>query len=261
MEVKLSDRMNVIVEYVDADAVVADIGTDHGYIPIWLMKNRKCKKVILSDINSGPLEKAAENIRKYVPEMENSVDIRQGSGLDVLDINEADTVIIAGMGGILIKNILEARLDIVYDLKKMILQPRNNSPHLRSWIKKLDGFTIVNELIVKEASKYSEILIVKKDGELTEHEVKNIAQAETIENMLPFPKHVYDEFPAMYILNNTSVIRDYLSVKLSVAEKILDEIRIQGKSKRSEELLAESENKVLYIKQFVDAMDQMYCIE
>ena len=100
MELKLSERLQMMADAVAEGAAAADIGTDHGYLPIWLACNKRCRRVILSDINHGPLRKAQENIQNYLPDF--PFDLRQGSGISVLDPGDADTVIIAGMGGNLI---------------------------------------------------------------------------------------------------------------------------------------------------------------
>ena len=134
-KLKLTDRMQVIADLVNDGEIVADIGTDHGYIPLWLLINGRCSDVILADINQGPLDRAAANAAVYL-EHENAakLDMRLGSGIEVLENGEADTVIIAGMGGILIRDILSHDIAKTRSLKKLILQPRNNSDELRRWI-------------------------------------------------------------------------------------------------------------------------------
>jgi len=209
MQIKLSDRLQAIAEHVEKDEVVADIGTDHGHIPIWLMANKKCRGVILSDVNKGPLKKAAENIEKYMPGV--SFDLRLGNGISVLEPGEADTVIIAGMGGLLIKQILSEEPDKVRLMKKLILQPRNNSAELRNWLKKSEYFTIVDEQVVKEVDKYSEIITVLGNEFVAEDDAERIAAAERIEKLLELESSIYEEFPVMYLAAIGKVSEDGFS--------------------------------------------------
>ena len=101
---KLSKRLQTIADFVKKGAVVADIGTDHAHIPIYLIKNNIISKAYACDINAGPLEKAKENINYYGVK---NIELRLSNGLEKLKTDEADTFIIAGMGGELIIDILD----------------------------------------------------------------------------------------------------------------------------------------------------------
>ena len=100
----LTVRLDCIIGYVNSN-VVADIGTDHAYVATELIKTNRAKRVIATDVNQGPLNAAIENIKKN--NMENVIETRLGSGLSVLKKGEADTIIIAGMGGELICEIIK----------------------------------------------------------------------------------------------------------------------------------------------------------
>ena len=102
--IKLSDRLQKIADFIEPGESVADIGTDHGFLPIALWEQGKSPHVILSDINSGPLEKARFNINKHFPEKQ--FDIRIGNGIQTIRPAEVDNIVIAGMGGLLIAEIL-----------------------------------------------------------------------------------------------------------------------------------------------------------
>ena len=119
---KLSKRLQTIADFVKSGSIAADIGTDHAHIPIYLIKNEIIKKAYACDINRGPLEKARENIEFFG--VEDSIILRLSNGLEKLGNDEADTIIIAGMGGELIIDILE-RGKIFYDKKNtFILSPQ-----------------------------------------------------------------------------------------------------------------------------------------
>jgi len=155
--IDLTPRLRCITNLVDAD-VAADIGCDHAYAAITIIDEKRAKKVIACDINQGPLDIARENIEKY--NKSSYIETRIGSGLSPLFQNEADTIIIAGMGGELIENILRE------DIKKakaatLILQPMNSQETLRKWLIE-NGFLIEKEDIEKEGFKVYNIMLVKK---------------------------------------------------------------------------------------------------
>ncbi len=249
MKLTLSDRMQAIADQVGPDDVVADIGTDHGYIPIWLTINNRCRHAILGDINAGPLEKAQESITKYAPDK--IFDMRLGSGIEVLQPGEADTVIIAGMGGILIKNILLAEMHKTKLFKKMILQPRNNSDVLRSWLEELDGFVITKEQVVKEVDKYSEIITVKAVSEITPAEYSAIDEASRLKDKMDIPSDFYFDIPALYLTDVNNTVIEYLNRRIAVTEYIAESIKSKGQSESSADQLREIEQKTGYINRIL----------
>ena len=103
---KLTDRLLKIASLVDNGKRIADIGTDHGYIPVYLLNQNKIQYAILGDVNKGPLENARKEVTRN--KLQDKVDLRLGSGIEVLKENEVDEIIIAGMGGMLINNLLKA---------------------------------------------------------------------------------------------------------------------------------------------------------
>ena len=111
---ELSKRLNWIIEKLDKVEIIMDVGTDHGYIPIYLVKNNIAKKVIASDINKEPLKKA--KINASLDGVLDKIDLRLGGGLSPLKNREAEAVIIAGMGGNLIRDILENDKEILTPL-------------------------------------------------------------------------------------------------------------------------------------------------
>ena len=118
--IKLTPRLKTIAEEIEKGETMADIGTDHGFLPIYLWEAGLCPKVIMTDISRGSLSKADENCRSLHPETE--FDLRLGSGLEVLSCGEVDSVVIAGMGGILMTEILGADVQKAWSFRKLILQ-------------------------------------------------------------------------------------------------------------------------------------------
>lgn len=161
----LSRRLQWIVDKLDKCEVIMDIGTDHGYIPIYLIKNNIAKKVIASDINKDPLKKA--KINASLDGVSEFVDLRLGGGLQPLKNNEAQGIIIAGMGGNLIRDILEHDFNKVKSLDYLILQPAQNPEVLREYLYTHD-YEIIEEDVCIDEGKYYELFKVRyKEGEYT----------------------------------------------------------------------------------------------
>lgn len=158
---KLSDRMQVIAGHVRPGDVVADIGTDHGQIPVWLFAHEICPKAILSDVSPGSIAKAKETAAAY--QFGEGLSFRVGDGLQVLSAGEADTVIIAGMGGKLIRQILAADPAHTASFRTFILQPRKGSGPLRKWLLS-EGFRIASEDVVRESHFLPEIITAVSPG-------------------------------------------------------------------------------------------------
>ena len=145
----LNKRLETLSAFIKDGETVLDIGCDHGFLGIYLTLNRSNIKVISSDINEKPLEKARENILKY--HLENKIETRLGDGLSVMS-NDVTTIVISGMGA---ENIINILKDIkkYTNVNKLILSPNNDFLLLRKEICKL-GFKIENEKIVLEKGKY-----------------------------------------------------------------------------------------------------------
>ncbi|EHL16173.1 hypothetical protein HMPREF9629_01429 [Peptoanaerobacter stomatis] len=157
----ISERLQYIIDVVPILDTIADIGTDHGYIPVNLIKKSKAKKIIASDISKQSLQKAKDIIIKN--HFENLIDTRLGNGIDILDIDETDGIIIAGMGGILISKILETSYSNKFINKKpvLILQPVQQAKELRYYLYE-NNFKITDEYVMQENNKIYHIIIAEK---------------------------------------------------------------------------------------------------
>lgn len=145
---KISKRLKQIASYVDDNSSVIDVGCDHALLSIYLVENKKNIKVTASDINEGPLQKAKENIKKF--NMEDKIEVSLANGLEKLT-KETDTVVIAGMGYLTIKNILEnGNLD---NIKTMILSVNDDFDLLKNFMRKI-GFSITKEEIIEDHNKF-----------------------------------------------------------------------------------------------------------
>ena len=147
----LSKRLKTVADCVTPGNVVADVGTDHGYIPIYLASHGISPHVIAMDVNEGPLSTAGRNIS--LNNVDNLVSTRLSDGLKELGPHEADTVIISGMGGLLTVRILKDDMDKVRSLKELILSPHSDWDVVRHFLHD-EGMMITDEHMVIDDGKY-----------------------------------------------------------------------------------------------------------
>jgi len=162
----LSERLKAVADEVLYDTI-ADIGTDHGYLPIFLLKSGKIKKAVACDINEGPLLKAGENIKKN--SLDGFIELRLCGGLSGLNDGEAQTVVISGMGGILICSILDEGREKLENIKQLVLQPQRDADIVRKKIHEL-GFKITDEKMIYDGGKYYNVINAEKGNEKYESE-------------------------------------------------------------------------------------------
>lgn len=159
---QISNRLNKIISFIEKEDKVADIGTDHGFVPNFIVNENISNYVISSDISENSLKKSIELTLEY--NNCDKIQNRVGPGLKVLEASEVDVAIIAGMGGLLISDIIKDSLDIAINLKKLILQPMQAKRDLRIFLYE-KGFEIIDEAIIYEDKKYFEIIVTKYTGE------------------------------------------------------------------------------------------------
>ena len=147
----LSARMETLMNMAGKGKTLADIGCDHGYITIAAIQRNAFDSVIAMDINKGPLEAAKSNAKEYG--VFEKIDFRLSNGLDKLEQNEADTILIAGMGGPLICDILSRNMENAKSAKKLVLSPQSDVPEFRKFVLS-NGFMILDEEIVRDEGKY-----------------------------------------------------------------------------------------------------------
>ncbi|MFZ7134397.1 MAG: tRNA (adenine(22)-N(1))-methyltransferase [Eubacteriales bacterium] len=156
---KLSPRLECVARHVDQGIVVADIGTDHAYIPIYLIEKNISSLIYACDIGVGPLEMAKKQINnaglsdKIIPLL--------GEGLDPVKSFKIGNIIIAGMGGILIRNIIKQNIEMAYSVDKLILQPMIAQDEVRRYLLH-HGFKIVEEDLAKEDRRIYQIIVAQK---------------------------------------------------------------------------------------------------
>lgn len=157
----LSDRMLAVAGLVQPCSVIADIGCDHGYVAMELIRRHVCDKVIAMDINQGPLEQAKSNIRDYG--MREFIETRLSDGTQALGPGEADGIICAGMGGKLTIHILTEGRELIRHMQQLILQPQSEIKEVRSFLRE-EGYQIDREDMVCEDGKYYPMMHVSTNG-------------------------------------------------------------------------------------------------
>ena len=149
-------RLSTLAQMVDQGARVADIGTDHAYLPIQLVKDGKVDYAIASDVAAGPLENAEKDI--IAAGLKNKIETRLGSGLETISAKDRiDTVVIAGMGGKLMTNILNEAWSRNFHFATLILEPNVGEPSVREWLS-AHKYQIINEKIITEAGHIYELI-------------------------------------------------------------------------------------------------------
>lgn len=167
MSLSLSKRLQFIAQQVSPSGVFADIGSDHAYLPCYVCLHYKDTQAIAGEVAKGPYEKSLETVSKY--DLEGRVQVRLGDGLQVINTeDQVAEIIIAGMGGALISNILQEGKEKLQEVKRLILQPNNNEFKLRQTLLQL-GFILTAEYILEENNLIYEILIAEhKDTSVSE---------------------------------------------------------------------------------------------
>jgi tRNA (adenine22-N1)-methyltransferase len=154
---QLSKRLTAVAEMISHGSSIADVGTDHGYIPIYLMLTGRIKNAIAMDINKGPLERAENNIREH--HLEDRIQVRLSDGTASLRTGEAEAVIIAGMGGGLVQKILKEGQEVLESVQEFVLQPQSEVMEVRRFLAQ-HGYCIIDENMILEDGKYYPVMKV-----------------------------------------------------------------------------------------------------
>ena len=225
---QLSQRLSSVASMVTAGNCLADVGTDHGYVPIYLYERNIIPRAIAMDVNKGPLERAALHIAESG--MKEAIETRLSDGLTALKPGEADSVVIAGMGGPLIIRILSAHPEITESLKELILQPQSEISEVRIWLYE-QGYEIIEEHMVFEDGKYYPMFKAVKNPEaekLTDLEYK---------------------YGKTSVLGEPEVLRAYLVREIANKQNILQKL--------NEETTEKSKGRAVEIKALLAELEEM----
>ncbi len=213
----LSKRLSAVAGLVTEGASVADVGTDHGYVPIYLIERGISPKALALDIKEGPLERARTHIEAYG--LADRIETRLSDGLKNVAPGEVDVMVAAGMGGKLVIKIMEEGKEVLGSLQFWILQPQSEIEKVRRYING-NGMRIAAEDMVVEDGKYYPVMKVMRGEE-----------------------EPYEEWEYRYgkrLLEGTHpVLRSYLIREVHIKETILGQLRGQEKTKRTAERVRE----------------------
>ena len=211
----LTDRLQMIADEIKQGETMADIGTDHGFLPLYLWENGISPYVIMCDISEPSLAKAKASAGAY--QFGRELDFRAGDGLKILKSGEVDAVVIAGMGGLLIRDILAADREKTCSFGKFIFQPRNHAADLRYWLVS-NGFRIVKNQLVREGKFICEV-ITALPPKTSENGDKGLTDT------LPSIDDPCWDLPKDMLSSQPDLARDYAAVKLGIEVKILEGMR------------------------------------
>lgn len=156
--IKLTPRLQAIADRVPQGMRIVDVGTDHGYLPAWLVREGRCQTAWATDIQPGPLKNAQETLSEEG--LEDRIITALGPGLQPIRGEAPQGIVVAGMGGILITEILQADLAMAKSAELLLLQPMSGFEELRGWLVQ-SGFRIVDECLVKEGHRLYEIICAR----------------------------------------------------------------------------------------------------
>lgn len=207
---EVSKRIDCIIGLLDKCNILADIGSDHAYVPISAIKQGKCNYAIASDINKGPIEKAKKNV--IANKLEDKIQCRLGGGLTTLKENEVNSIIVAGMGGNLIRDIIEERLNVFNKLDYAIFQPTQNPEVLRKYLIE-SGYEILQEDLCCEDNIYYEMIKVKCERGIP----KKLEE-------------IYYEISEKLLCEKHPLLKEYVEFKIMKNKNILDYLNGDGES-------------------------------
>lgn len=228
-------RFEKIIDYIPPCTVLADIGTDHGYIPIKAIMLGRAKKVIASDLSKASLERAMREVQKY--QFQGQIEGRQGDGLEVLTEEEADVIVVAGLGGNLIGDILRRGYDKKYQktFPLFVFQPVQFPEKLRVNLYQL-GFDIEDEDLVKEDGLIYHLITARKS-------TKDLNEPTAIEL----------EFGKKNIEKDKQLLWELIEHKIQTYEKIVVELS-EKKTPRSIDRMNEL---LVKIRDYSKLMEQL----
>ena len=231
---RIPKRMLAIANLVDNSKVLADVGCDHAYISINLLENGKAERIIASDLREGPLNIARDNIRLYG--FEDRIETRLCAGLCGYEAGEVDTILISGMGGMLVKEILSESIDVVKRADTLILEPQSDLRVVRAYLKDI-GFEIIDEDMLNEGGKYYQIIKAVKSKERMEVCEDIGAMAE-------------NEFGPILIKKKHPVLLEFLKKRKNHYERLLqNKSFLTSQSATNNDRIAIIENELNMVKE------------
>lgn len=179
---KLSKRLETVASFVPTGAIVADIGSDHAYLPCYLVHKGIAARAVAGEVVKGPYESAVKQVR--TEGLTDKITVRMADGLAAVEEeDEITAVTIAGMGGPLIVSILEKHPEALKTVTRLILQPNIHAKAIREWAM-ANGWAIQDEVILEEDGKIYEVLVLQR-GEMKLNEAQTLLGPKLMETKVP----------------------------------------------------------------------------
>ncbi len=231
---RLSERLVCIAQMVRPGEVLADVGCDHGYLPIFLVREGRVRRAIAMDIGEGPLMRAREHIAQE--RLGDYIEARLSDGLEALSPGEADAAVIAGMGGSLMVRILSRGSAVVRRLGQLILEPQSELAGVRAYLRS-ENYRVESEDFVLEDGKYYPILRVlpQESSDIADFSRESGLSAELL-----------DAYGHRLLASRHPVLGSFLERERHQCEMILEElsrgnVQAERTAVRKEELLLQLE--------------------
>ncbi len=216
----LSDRLTAICSMITEGNRLCDVGCDHAWVPISLLQQGKIPGALAMDVVQGPLQMAEANVAAYG--YSQSIELRQSDGLDAYEKGQADTLLIAGMGGVLITRILEKDREKTRDFKEIILEPQSETAEVRRALRRLH-LRLTKEDMVEEDGKFYPILraVPAEDREQTEAAADYYRK----ETQVDLPQEVTDEFGPFLLQYRHPALLSYLHWRRDICQTVVRQLR------------------------------------
>lgn len=232
-EVKLSKRLQAVAEEIIPQSVLADIGSDHAYLPCYCVLHNRIASAIAGEVVEGPYQAAKRKVEQLY--LEDKISVRKGNGLAVLSPGEADVITICGMGGALIRDILERGKDKLQGVQRLVLQPNIGAHNIRQWLIE-NGWELKKEQILKEDGKIYEVLCAEKGNSMQPYkeqeragvlmgpfllQEKNAVFVEKWQHELKSFKMIYEQLSKAAETEEMNKKREELIERISLVEEVL----------------------------------------
>lgn len=204
----LSKRMQAVANLITPTDALADVGTDHGYIPIYAVEEKIVNRAIAMDINRGPIERAASHIAEHG--LEAYIETRCCDGVAGLNAGEVQTVVIAGMGGGLMQKIMEDGREVLQTVSQVILQPQSEIEKFRYYLAEKGWYIEKEDMVFEDGKYYPMMRVVHGTMEIT--------------NVL------FGKFGIYLLKGRHPVLKEFLNKSLETNEAILQKLYENGRT-------------------------------
>lgn len=228
---QLSKRLLAVSEMVTSNSRLADIGTDHAYIPIYLVENQRVPHAIAMDVNKGPLNRAKENIELHG--LQEYIETRLSDGAAALRNGEVDSVVIAGMGGGLVIKILTEGSEILESVKELILQPQSELAFVRRFLQK-NQFAVIEENMVLDEGKYYTMM-------------------KAVHGKMDYNREIDFKYGRLLLEQKNECLKSFLDKEEKTYEKVLVTLR-GNDGDHAKQRFAEVEQELEYIRRAKEDM-------